>query len=119
MESVVLTFTSTLPVFSGNERVWKHRKVRFSIRKSIFKQTVWDTEIMEIHCAPGCGTCLFTIYSNSKKSIVISLQNLPPVDADMSYSTGYEDLGLIFQEDNSPLPFLKLGSSAEKCGRRR
>jgi len=101
-------------VFSGTERVWKHRKVRFSIRKNMFKQTIWDVEIMELCSAPGHGAFISTIYSHSKKPILIPLLNMQPVEVDVERKNGYEDLRVVFAEEDSPFPVLKLGFGGDR-----
>jgi len=111
---VKLPFTPTLEPFWGTERVWKQRKVRFSIRKNMFKQTVWDVEIMEVVSAPGHGAFISTIYSTAKKPILIPLLNMQPVELDVVHKSGYDDLRIVFQEEGAPFPVLKLGFGRDR-----
>lgn len=107
-------FTSTIPIFFGTERVWKQRRVRFSFRKTMLQQTIWDTEIMSIHSAPGQGACVSTIFGSGNIPVIIPLRNILPVEVSITHMNGNEDLRIVFQEEKSPFSFLKLGFGKDK-----
>ena len=107
-------FTSTLPIFCGPERLWKQRKVRFSFRKTMLSQTIWDTEIIGICSAPGQGACVTTIFGSGNIPVVIPLRNILPMEVTIVLKNGAEDLRIVFQEEKVHFPFLKLGFGKDK-----
>lgn len=112
--SIKVGFTSTIPIFFGTERVWKTRKVRFSFRKTMLTQTIWDTEIMAVHSAPGQGACVSTIFGSGNIPVVIPLRNIMPQEVCIVLKNGTEDLRIVFQEEKAQFPFLKLGFGKDK-----
>lgn len=103
----VQTSPTTLP-YSGPERVWKHRKVRFTVKKTIFKRTIWETEILSLQSAPGQGAWITSVPCNNHVSAVtVSLRGIVPSELQIKRG-GEIDLRLVFKEELSKYPFLKL-----------
>lgn len=102
-----LASSTTLP-FSGPERVWKHRKVRFSVKKTIFKSTIWEVEILTLQSAPGQGAWITTVPCNMHTSaITVPLQGILPVELQVKRGA-HIDLRLVFKEESAKRPLLKL-----------
>ena len=103
-----------LPPYYGPERIWKDRKVRFSCRKTLFKQTIWQTETLELNSRPQKGawiniiaysTLIYTIYLEN--CLPIEIQTIPTI-------TKVSELRLLFNKPNNKHSFLKLSFGNNK-----
>jgi hypothetical protein len=84
--------------FRGVGRTWRSRRVRFSVRKTFFKSTIWETEILELASAPGRGAWITSHPSSSSAPVTVPLQGAMPVEVDVAGS-GSPDLRLVFRNN--------------------
>jgi ankyrin repeat protein len=101
--------------YCGPEKVWKHRKLRFSTRRNVFSQTVWECEILELSSRPGEGTWVTTVPSTSAPPRRIPVYCVPG-DVEVERN-GVIDVRLVFTLQGAKHSHLKLSFGTDRARR--
>ena len=111
--------------FVGCGRTWKEKKVKFSIRKSIFKRTIWEMGALLLKSSAGKGAWVsITPTTNNGRDgdaiNTILLHGIHPVEMDVGgpgKRPAQLDLRLVFKEPGAKYPFLKLSFGTNRAVR--
>lgn len=112
--------TYVLPPFFGPERIWKHRRVRFSTRKNMFKATIWEYELLELSSRPGEGAwvTIHPLLPSTSETRRIRLIDTPPVEIEKVSKPGEAgDLRLLFCEPGARHSYLKISFGTDRARR--